>query len=214
MNYRKSMLSMQQNLEKTPLIKRYNLIRNEHSILINDMFHDLILNIDRYEPILLKQQSINFELDPNINDQAQLLADLLFYPHLKDGNCMCQIYLEEHKQEEHRDMLLSMLESRLSLFKFISRDEATGIVQLYDLVNEEQIEIVDKKFGMMNTGSIYYAGRIISYNGISFLTGINYFFPCNSKTNKYMKNIINDFKYKKSCDVLVKLYQYHKREGI
>jgi len=213
-------------LEKKPHIKEYYKIRRMHSEIVNAMAQyqeegkfkqeisaPKLANPDETPVIMLIDSS--FDLTTRIG--AQGFFDLQIYKPASNMSCITEDFIQKnrYRKPEKIEFLHSMLDSKLGLFEIIGTDEDEGYVQLRDVFTNAGYTITDVGLsGHHNYSDIYIYTRIITYNGISFSTGLNFIFE---KTDEFIHDHIKqhmaNYNEKGSFLRFTQLYNYYSEEA-
>lgn len=207
-------------------IKKYNKLRKIHGEILDSM-QNYILNgkydISKYDNIVNNELvkvvgdfDINFDVDDG--DDVTILLELFAYKNHKDIPSVTEIYLKNNKfkSAEKIKMLESMNDSYVSLFKIVDVNRNDGYVTYQDVFTKKKFKIVD--IAMSSTlyidkkREVYTYNRIITFEDISFATGIH----CNfSSESKLLMNFINTHNYKQCCSFIrcLLLYDIYKRDN-
>ena len=191
------------SLERLPHIKEYNRIRQMHQEVVNSMmdYHydgkfehkiakDYVPTPDEPGEVHLLEASF----DTDTREGAHALADMLIYKSMPNMNCITEEYINKkrYKKPDKVEFLHAMLNSRLGLFETIKKESGTGYVYLREAISGDEIKITDiAHSGTPNSENVYLYTRIITYNGISFNTGLSLAF---SKDDPFIKDYIREHK--------------------
>lgn len=209
-------------------IKKYNKLRKLHSEVVDSMVNYILsgkYDIDKYSAMANREVgkivdcfAVNFDL--NNDDDATAFFELFIYNNHPKIPSVTDIYLKNNKFKnlEKIKMLESMKNSYASLFEVIEVDEEDGYVTYQDVFTKKKFKIID--ISMSSTFHIdkkrkkklYTYNRIITYEDISFATGIHCHFSSDSKS---LMHFINTHNYKKYCSFIrcLLLYDIYKKEG-
>ena len=192
-------------LKDEPHIKEYKKIRKLHGEIIDNMFN--YYEEGKFEPKFnlegvkekinlenIKYMNTSFDTTTQLGQQA--LLNILIYKNSSTANCITEEYLEKHKfrKPEKVEFLNAMLNSKAGLFEITKNDEKNGQVYLNNVLSNEEYCITDIALsGSPNNDKFYLYNRIITYNNISFGTGVGLIFE---KTDKFIKNWIKENKKK------------------
>lgn len=219
------------NLNKLQLnskkhIKKYNKLRKLHSEIIDSMENYIIdgkYNIsDNYNSIYIdidkEIPELDFDLDSNDVDDRTILNDLFMYKNHSKLMSITEIYLQKNKfrNEEKIKMLNSMKNSYVGLFKVIDTDRNDGYITYEDVFTKKKFKVID--IAMSSTlkvdkkRMIYVYNRIITFDDISFGTGIHCMM---TSEHKLLKEFIKKHKYKNCSDFsrCLLLYDLSKKEN-
>ncbi|MDD4187967.1 MAG: SEC-C domain-containing protein [Bacilli bacterium] len=166
-------------LRNVPHIKEYKKIRNIHSEVLDSMI-DYIDNKYPFRGTIEKQihifeNEIDVKLDLYKEDDTRVYYDLLIYPNDLEITSITEMYLNQKKfrKEEKIIMLNAMKESYVGFFKIISKDYENSYVEIEDIFTKKKFKIIDIALATLTKENVYLYNRVITYNDISFLSGIN-----------------------------------------
>ena len=210
-------------LNKKAHIKKYNKLRILHSEIIDSMeyyikhnqYEDDEFLKDVFDEIRKKHEEISLDYD-DLDDKT-ILNELLIYKNHPNLPTITEKYIEKgkFKKNEKIKMLVSMKNSYVGLFKIIETDFEDGYVTYEDVFTKKQFKIID--ISMSSTVKIdknrmvYYYNRVITYDDISFGTGIHCIM---TSSNKELMKFIKNHKYD-DCSVFARclmLYDICKKE--
>lgn len=207
-------------------IKKYNKLRKLHSEIIDSMKNYIIdgkYNInERYNSICNDIDKEIPELDFNLNsndvDDITILADLFMYKNHCKLMSITEIYLQKNKfrNQEKIKMLNSMKNSYVGLFKVVATDRNDGYITYEDVFTKKRVKVID--IAMSSTlkvdkkRMVYVYNRIITFDDISFGTGIHCMM---TSDHKLLKEFIKNHKYKNYSDFsrCLLLYDLSKKEN-
>lgn len=212
------------NLNKKEHIKKYNKIRKLHSEVLDSMgkyivdgnHNEFFNDVSEYLHKEISKKSITLKWNDE-NDRT-ILTELLVYKNHPKLKSVTEVYLENNrfKKEDKIKMLNSMNNSYASLFKVLKVDRGNGYVFYQDVFSKRTFKIVDVSMSSSLIKApkqdIYFYNRIITYDGISFGTGIHCMMSSN---NKGLKQLLKENKLKnrsnfKKC---IYLYDLSKKEN-
>ena len=219
------------NLNKLQLnskkhIKKYNKLRKLHSEIIDSMENYIIdgkYNIsDNYNSIYIDADKeipkLDFDLDSNDVDDRTILNDLFMYKNHSKLMSITELYLQKNKfrNEEKIKMLNSMKNSYVGLFKVIDTDRNDGYITYEDVFTKKKFKVID--IAMSSTLKvdkkriIYVYNRIITFDDISFGTGIHCMM---TSEHKLLKEFIKKHMYKNCSDFsrCLLLYDLSKKDN-
>lgn len=189
-------------LRNKPNIKKYEKIRKLHCEVIDSMMNyndsgkfELKFLAGISEEELLSSPNlkiIDSYFDTNTQLGAQAMGNVLVYKNSKDMNCITEEYINKNKfrKPEKIEMLNSMLNSVAGLFEITYTNRELGEVHLRDVLTEKEYCVTDIGLSSNFNNEIFYMYmRIITYDGISFGTGLNLIF---NKNDKFICNWINE----------------------
>jgi hypothetical protein len=190
-------------LDKKPHIKKYYKIRNIHSEIVNTMiqYHhdgkfkrqidtDFVSEPEHEKDIYLLE--CDFDLDTGTG--AQAFYDIWIYKMAANMTCITDDFIRDHRYRKPEKIVVfhSMLDSKLGLFEVTGTDMEEGYAYLKDVFTGDEYTIVDIGLsGNPNYDAYYIYTRIITYQDISFGTGLNFIF---GKTDNFIKNHIQQHK--------------------
>lgn len=207
-------------------IKKYNKLRKLHSEIIDSMekyiidgkykIRDYYNSI--YDDIDKEIPELDFYLDLNDVDDRTILNELFMYKNHSKLMSITEIYLEKNKfrNEEKLKMLNRMKNSYVGLFKVIDTDRNDGYITYEDVFTKRKFKVID--IAMSSTlkidkkRMIYFYNRIITFDDISFGTGIHCMM---TSEHKLLKEFIKKHKYKNFSDFsrCLILYDLSKKEN-
>ena len=206
-------------------IKKYRKIRNLHNTIMDEMQDYIhnggeILNYYSLETIKEIRKEINkigFGLNLDNSDDLRIFLDLIIYDNLPSIKSVVDIYLEEkkYKSVEKNEMLKAMKNSIISLFLIKDVDKDNGYVTYEDVFTKKQYQVVDvalsSSFMAYDDIKLYIYNRVVTYDGMSFATGLNCAFTSESEQlKKFLKN--NKFKENSSFENTLMLYKMSKND--
>ena len=171
----------------------------------------------RPEPHHLKLINCEFDLSSELG--YRVFYDTLIYKHATNQNCITEEFIASNRYQkpEEIEFLHSMLNSVMGLFKIIKVEEDLAYVTLQHVFTGEKFKIVD--FGLsgsmnINILGIYIYTRIITYDGVSFGTGLNMTF---GKNDNFIRNFIaqekKDYRPLGELVRLTTLYNWQSKVG-
>ena len=190
-------------LKDKPHIKEYKKIRKLHSEIIDSMqqyyeegkfkqefsLEKVEEKIDRKN---IKLLSTDFDTSTQLGMTS--LLNIIVYKNSSTANCLTEEYLRKNKfrKPEKVEFLRAMLNSEAGLFEITKTDEENGQVKMKNVLSGKEYLVTDIALsGNKNNDKFYWYNRIITYNGISFGTGIGIIFE---KTDKFIINWIKENK--------------------
>jgi hypothetical protein len=191
-------------LKRKPHIREYYKIRDMHGDIVNSMakyHHDgmfeqkLITDLSEVSEIPQPKKiekihliECNFDLDTRAGSQG--FYDTVIYKMAKNVSCITEDFIQKnrYRKPEKITFLHSMVDSKLGLFEITGTDFEEGYVHLKEVFTGAEYTIIDIGLSSQkNHAECYIYTRIITYNGISFSTGLNFLF---TKTDGFIKNHI------------------------
>lgn len=198
-------------LNRMEHIKKYNKLRNLHSDIMESMdsyISDKKYNVEEYfnvitNDVLREIGGGEFELNTYNSGDKNIFFELFLYKNHKKIPSVTDVYLEKKKfrNEEKLKLLNSMKNSYVGLFKIVDVDKNNGYVFYEDVFTHKKFKVID--ISMSSTIlidekiPIYVYNRVITYEDISFGTGIHCMFK---GENKSLQNFIKTHKYYKCSD--------------
>ncbi len=209
-------------LNRKTHIKKYNKIRKLHSVILDSM-ENYIFNskydFNKHINIIMNDlkkvvKDLDIEFDLDDPEDIVTLSELLFYNNHPKIEPVTDIYIKKKrfKTEDKNKMLESMKNSYVGLFEVVDVDSWDGYVTLQDIFTKKTFKIID--IALSSSCHIdekrkrYLYNRIITYEDVSFSSGLHYMFTSNSKE---FLEFINSKKYQKydgfvNCLVLYDLF--------
>jgi hypothetical protein len=190
-------------MEKKPHIIEYKKIRALHSEIVNSMAqyfsdgkfkHEIT---DKPEVEQEQESAVHlFEGGFNLNSHmgAQCFYNLIIYKTVSNMNCITEDFINNnhYKKPEKIEFLHSMLDSKSGLFQVEKTDFEEGYAYLKEVFTGERYRIIDIGLsGQSNYDENYLYTRIITYNNISFSTGLSIIYK---KTNPFIIDFIKEHK--------------------
>ena len=164
---------------------------------VEDYFNIVAPDVQR------ETKNMAISLNNTKHDDAVIFNELFIYKTHSKIPSLTEIYIEKKKfkDKDKIKMLYAMKDSIVGLFKVVNYDNVNGYVTYQDVFTHKKYKIID--ISMSSMGKInekkdtYIYNRIITYDKISFGTGIPCIFTGN---NKYLKEFIKKHKYKNCSD--------------
>ena len=195
-------------------IKKYNKIRKMHNEILESMLNYITsgkYDIQKYTQIInsdLKKVTDKIKIDLHENNPNDPMIQSITDIYLKTNRL---------KNLEKIRLLEAMKKSKVSIFKIVAVDTDEGYVTYEDIFTKEQIKIIDITYTafyrISDNKDVYLYNRIITYDDISFTTGLNCSFtPGNKKLKEYIKS--NKFARSSSfinCLALYDIYKHSKK---
>lgn len=161
---------------------------------------------------------LDFVLDSNDVDDRTILNELFMYKNHPKLTSITEIYLQKNKfrNAEKAKMLNSMKNSYVGLFKVIDVDIDNGYITYEDVFTNKKFKVID--IAMSSTlkidkkRMIYFYNRIITFDEISFGTGIHCMM---TSEHKLLQKFIKKHNYKKVSDFsrCLLLYNLSKKDN-
>ena len=196
-------------LNKKPHIKEYRKIRKLHEEVVESMlkYHsdgkfELKITKD-FVPDVSKPSEIKItecHFDFNTREGSQAFGDMIIYKLAPNMNCITEEYINKKRfrKPDKVEFLHAMLASKIGLYEILETDMDNAYVNIRDVFTGEEIMVTDVAMsGNMGPFESYIYTRIITFNGISFNTGLSLAF---NKNDPFIKNHIQ--KYKKDYNKL------------
>ena len=204
--------SRKRKLSKKPHIKKYYQTRRMHGEIMDAMadYHengkfkpkvDYDIN-EKNKPTEI--EIIENEFDLETREGSQAFFDMIVYKTSSNVNCITEDFIKNNKfrKLEKIELLQSMLNSKLGLFEIIKTDSDEGYVFLKNIFNEDEYKIIDVGLsGSKSYDEMYLYTRIITFEDISFSSGLNLIFD---KSDDFIRNFIKQQKqdYNKNGEFL------------
>lgn len=198
-------------LNRKEHIKKYNKARKLHSDILSSMVMYIDngrYDTDKYFDMIGKDidketEGIEYDIDTNREEDITIFEELFIYKNHEKIPSVTEEYINKKifRNEEKIRLLNSMKNSYVGLFEIKDVDRENGFVFYEDVFTHKKFKIID--IGMSSThivdknNPVYMYNRIITYDGISFGTGINCMFVSG---NKYIKEFIKKHQYYKCSD--------------
>ena len=199
------------NLNSKKHIKKYNKLRKLHREIIDSMVN--YIEDEKYDindgynsisnDIAKEIPELDIDLDSDNNDDVSIITELFVYKNHPKLKSITEIYLEKNKfrNAEKVKMLNSMNNSYVGLFKVIGVDKDNGYITYEDVFTKKKFKVID--IAMSSTlkinkkRMIYFYNRIITFDDISFGTGIHCMM---TSEHKLLQEFIRNHDYKKISD--------------
>ena len=211
-------------LNRLKHIKKYNHIRKIHREVIDSMIGYLLNDKYDIDPLFKSLEEADgngklsyIELDIENPDDATIMCDLFIYKTKKEVPSITEIYLDKKKFkiEEKIELLKAMNNSFASLFKIVDVNREEGYVCYEDVFTDKRYNVIDVSLSITHIvdekNPFYMYNRLITYDGITFGTGIHCMLTGeNKKLNEYLK----EKRYEKECPMVrcLSLYLISKEE--
>ena len=193
-------------LDRKPHIKAYNKIRKMHSDIVDAMseyyFSGKFLygtDADYVSPDKDTGHEKNVRLiessfDLETRHGMQGLFEVMIYKISLNMKCITDefIKLNRYRRPDKIEFLHSMRDSKAGLFEITGTEMEEGYAYLKNVFTGDEYKIIDIGLsGNLDCSNIYLYTRIITYNGISFGSGLNLVFK---KTDIFIKDHIQQHK--------------------
>lgn len=134
--------------------------------------------------------------------------DLIVYKNIPEMTSISEIFLNKRKyrREDKIKMLNAMDNSKLHLYKVLNVDEDNAFIEGMDILTGEKFTYIDISASTnSNLKNMYLSNRFITYDDITFGTGLHFAYNMNDK------KIINYLKKTKNYQVsdLVRLFDLY-----
>lgn len=216
-------------LKDKPHIKEYKKIRNLHSEIVDSMINyyyngkfEFEVSKEDMEEIEdkilgLDVDSMCTKFDTETDLGVQSLANIMFYKNGKNIPCITEKYIKEnrYRKPEKIELLNCMLNSKASLFETIRTEREQGYVYLKDVFSGEEYCVTDIARSANSHNDQYYIySRIITYNGISFGTGLGLPFKNKDKfINDWISKNKKEYDKKQELVRFLELYNEYRRDS-
>jgi len=192
-------------LEQKPHIKAYKQIRKMHGEIGRSMMDyydegkfEQAVDPDYVSPHAGKNSAPKMrelilyeaEFDPDTREGIQGLVESVIYKTAPNINCITEDFIKKnrYRKPEKIEMLQSMLNSRSGLFEVTAIDTEDGYAFLREVFTGDEYKITDTGISAnKNHDEICLYTRIITYQGISFGTGLSLMFE---KTDPFIISFI------------------------
>lgn len=212
-------------LNRKEHIKKYNKLRILHSEVLDSM--ELYIEKGNYDynayykgiekSVNRETKCLDIRLDYYDDDDRTILFELFAYKNHHKIPSITEIFLDKKKfkNKDKIKMLNSMKNSYVGLFKVIASDRNDGYITCEDVFTHKKYKVID--IAMSSTlivrkeRMIYTYNRIITFDDISFFTGIHCMM---TSDNKGLKEFIKKHKYNTCSDFsrCLMLYDLSKKE--
>lgn len=207
-------------IKDKPHIKKYEKIRKIHQEIVDSMDDYLCEQINngtksREMAICLDNSGLYIPVDldsENIDDKS-ILSEIFVYKVYPSLKSITEEYIEKHKFRNAAKikMLYAMNNSVVGLFKVINIDFDNCYVTYEDVFTHKTYKIIDITFStiyknLYKEKNLYVYNRLISYESITFGTGMH--IKINSDDKKF-KNFLKKHNYNKYSDLYRCLYLYY-----
>lgn len=214
-------------LGKKAYIKEYKKLRKLHSEILDSMNdymstgkYDINEHSDSISYDLAKEiPNVDLTLDSRNPDDITILDELFIYRNHPEVVSLTDIYLRNNKfrNKDKVKLLECMRDSYVSLFKIVDIDFSSGYVTYEDVFTKKRHKIID--IAMSSTMkvdkklTIYFYNRIITFDDISFGTGMHCVM---TSDNKQLMEFLKKHKNKKRSDFArcILLYDIAKKEEV
>ena len=112
------------------------------------------------------------------NDTAALM-DFILYEYTNKNKRLIEIFLDAHPEltEEESELLDAMLDARFSLYEIQTVSAVNASLQLFDLLKEVQVKVIDTGFSTTGVKGFLIATRLIQISEAEYMTsGVAYVF--------------------------------------
>jgi len=192
-------------LARKPHIKEYKKIRKLHAEILGSM-------MEYYYSGKFDCGGIYNEFDLNSDVGTQAFVDAVVYKNTKNTNSITKEFLKgnRYKKPEKIELLQSMAESQIGLFRVTDVEPAEGYVFIEEVFNGIKYKIID--FGGItglgyNDFHIY--TRIISFRGVNFSTWQDFICLIDDPfVKKFIKNEKKNYSPEKEYERFIKLYNH------
>ncbi len=198
-------------LERRSYIQKYYKLRKLHSEVVDSMLkymtsskYSIEESLNKVMPSVSKEINYTYKkLDINDEDDGNILAELLIYKNHPYLQSVTEIYMEKQKfkSKSKIKMLECINNSYVGLFKVIKTDAKEGYITLEDVFTKKTFKVIDvalsSSFKVENNPTLYTYNRIITYDNISYTTGIHCIMSSN---NKKLMKFIDTHKYNECSD--------------
>jgi hypothetical protein len=189
-------------LRKKPHIRAYYKIRNLHSEIVDAMIQyseegkfDLHTAPDARPSSGRNKNTVHlqiFTFDLKTELGVYAFYDMLIYKAAVNTTCITEVFLQSHRyrKPEKIECLQSMLDSTRGLFEIVHTDIEDAYVRLKEVFTGAEYTITD--IGLSSNpdnDGIYLYTRLITYQGITFGTGLNLTF---TKTDSFIRKHIQE----------------------
>lgn len=214
------------NLDRKKHIKKYYKLRQLHAEILESMNKYIIggkYNVNENfnnicKDVTKETQYLPIDLCTDDPDDITILDELFIYKTHPKLKSVTEVYLEKNKfkNEDKIKLLNSMNNSYVGLFKVIDVDRKEGYVTYEDVFTKNKFKVID--ISMSSTlyidkdKIIYVYNRIITFDDISFGTGIHCIMHSD---HKLLQKFIKNHKYNDCSDFsrCLLLYDLSKKDN-
>lgn len=190
-------------LNQKSYIKKYNRLRKLHSEILDSMLnymykgkYDTNMYFDKLSNTIYSETNYaSYTLNKADEDDENILTELFVYKNHNMIPSVTEVYLEKNilRSEEKKKLLNSMNNSYVGLFKITDVDKTKGYVFYEDVFTHKDFKVIDISISITLQIDVekptYVYNRIITYEDISFGTGIHCMFrPDNKQIDEFIKN--------------------------
>ncbi|MEG2550116.1 MAG: hypothetical protein RSA06_04725, partial [Erysipelotrichaceae bacterium] len=208
------------NKKRTQDVKNYRKLRAFHQEIQDKMGEYFMNNVnpdkifdylseDKYIfNFLESQEKVRFDIE--IGYQRFAFMDLQLYKHTNHAG-VCEIFLDKKKVRSERKIafIKGELESVPALYSIIKIDDDRLHVTVENVLTRKRTTICDEKLCFNeNLDTKYLFMRILTFEGISFQTGLNFTFS--KKDPKIINWIKKSRKHYRPTLQMLELYMYYK----
>lgn len=199
-------------------IKEYKKVRKLHQQIMDDMMMFYERGMFELEKVSPKSKEISSTItmldtcfDTSTQIGAQALSNVIVYKNAPNISCITEEFIKNNKyrKEDKKAMLNSMLNSEAGLYEIIKTDREKGQIYLKNVFNNNNYCITDIALSSnLNNENHYIYTRIITYNDISFGTGL--LLPFNKEDefiNKWIKETKKETYKKQDFIQFIELYK-------
>lgn len=154
-------------------IKKYRKIRKIHSSIIDSMVKDIESNkisLDMSTYVKEAEGFVGSKLEFKKENYENVINYYGIYMFGKEG--LASIYLANNRYEDNLkiDILNSMVNAYIGLFKINDIDSRNGYVYLEDVVNGKEFRVVDQSLSLNKDaiGRVYIYSRIMEIDDIAY----------------------------------------------
>lgn len=155
-------------------------------------------------------RSINTMFDGNTELGIYAISNIITYKNSCNMNCITEEFIEKNKfkDKEKNKLLKSMLNSNAGLFEIVETNRQEGTAYLKNMLNGEEFCITDIGISSnLHNDKIYIYTRLITYNGITFSTGLNLLFDKEDEfINKWIEENKKEHGKKQEIERFIELY--------
>ena len=199
-------------------IKKYNRIRKIHDEIVNNMYIYINEKDNDFTKLYTCLKKEGFDLKLYNPLDMSVFIELTVYKVCPELTSVTEKYITKNKfrSKEKVEILNAMNNSVVGLFKIVDIDSDNCYVTYEEVFTHKKYKIIDISCATINNfnyqkQNIYIYNRLITYDGITFGTGIH--LNVDSSNNK-LCDFINNHDYINSSDLYRCMYLYDLfREG-
>jgi hypothetical protein len=134
--------------------------------------HDILMDSARLLGIVGEDDTLVFDTD----DEMSILMDFALNDYQQQGRTAVEVAWENQdwENEMEKDHLEGLLSSYTSLFKVTAVNSSENVIEMYDVLNNESVELTDIGFSKTATQGLLVFFRLVSYENFNATSGISF----------------------------------------